>query len=390
VNPPHAGRAAARAHNGAVPRPVRPPPTAEPDLFGPPDSGGTALAALAGQSVAGRAPGGSGLPAVSAVSAVQPAVPDAALAATAAALARRFGNRLHLGTSSWYFPGWAGLVWDRPYPLPQIRRAGLAAYAAHPLLRTVSLDRAFYRPLSAESYAGLAAQVPADFRFVVKAPALVSDALLREAGSGAPAAANPLFLDPARALADAVLPAAAGLGDRLGVLVFQLSPLPVRWLADPAALLARLDALWAVVLPALPAGALAALELRDAALLTPGLAAALKAHGVRYCLGGHARLPTLADQLPLLRATWPGDLVCRWNLQRGQRYAQARDAWAPFDRLQQPDLPARQALARAVVGTLGRGHRAFVTVNNKAEGSAPLSVLALAEQILALADGAGV
>jgi hypothetical protein len=127
-----------------------------------------------------------------------------------------------------------------------------------------------------------------------------------------------------------------------------------------------------------------ALEVRDAELLTPELARLLRAHGVRCCLGLHDRLPAIDAQLPMQRATWPGDLVCRWNLQRGQRYAQARDRWAPFDRLQAPDLPTRTTLARVMAGTLNAGHRVYVTINNKAEGSAPLSVLALAEALLGL------
>jgi hypothetical protein len=92
-------------------------------------------------------------------------------------------------------------------------------------------------------------------------------------------------------------------------------------------------------------------------------------------------MPPVDAQLPMLRATWPGDLVCRWNLQRGQRYAQARDAWAPFDRLRAPDEPTRQALARVARATLDAGHRVFITINNKAEGSAPASVRALAEAL---------
>ena len=45
--------------------------------------------------------------------------------------------------------------------------------------RAVSLDRAFYRPLSAAQYAGYATQVSEDFRFNVKGPALVTDATVR-------------------------------------------------------------------------------------------------------------------------------------------------------------------------------------------------------------------
>lgn len=310
---------------------------------------------------------------------------DPLLADDAAQLQQRFSGRCYLGTSSWHFPGWAGLVYEREYAEATLSRRGLSAYSQHPLLRTVSLDRAFYRPLETATYAQLAAQVPTGFRFVVKAPALITDATLREPGSGKPTTGNPCFLDAELALQQAVHPAAAGLGTTFGVLVFQLSPLPWEMLLDIDAFYERLERFWSVLVPALPAGTLAALEVRDPALVSARMAAHLKAHGVRYCLGLHDRLPPLDQQINLLRATWPGDLVCRWNLQRGLRYNQAKDLWAPFDRLQAPDPKTREALARVIAGTLAAGFRAFVTINNKAEGSAPLSVAALARQILAAA-----
>lgn len=322
--------------------------------------------------------------------AVQPAELPPAVAELARRLQSRYGGRCHLGTSSWHFPGWQGQVWRGAHPAALLSRQGLPAYAAHPLFNAVSLDRAFYRALDAATYAGLAAQVGPDFRFVVKAPASITDAVLRDPASGRALGVNPQFLDPAAALQEAVQPAAQGLGDKLGVLVFQVSPLPPAWLADPAALHARLTALLEAVRPALPAQSLAALELRDPALLTPGLAALLRAHGVRYVLGLHDRMPRIDEQLPLLRALWPGDLVCRWNLQRGQRYAQARDRWAPFNRLQAPDPATRATLARVMRATLAAGQRVFVTVNNKAEGSAPASLLALAQALLAPTEAPGV
>lgn len=317
-------------------------------------------------------------------SAVQPAAPGPALQQLAAHLQQASGGRLYLGTSSWHFPGWQGRVWRGTHTPAQLSQQGLPAYAAHPLLNTVSLDRSFYRPLDAATYAALAAQVGPGFRFVVKAPACISDALLREPGSGRGLQPNPLFLDPAAALRLCAQPLAQGLGSRLGVLVFQLSPLPAALLADPAALHARLAGLFEAVLPALPAGALAALELRDPALMSPALAALLKSLGLRYALGLHDRMPPAEEQLPMLRALWPGDLVCRWNLQRGQRYAQARDAWAPFERLRVPDPDTRATLARVMAATLQAGQRVFVTINNKAEGSAPASVHALAQALAAL------
>ncbi len=90
----------------------------------------------------------------------------------------------------------------------------------------------------------------------------------------------------------------------------------------------------------------------------------------------------------MLRALWPGPLVCRWNLNLrhgAYGYEDARDRYSPFDKLVDPDPDTRAALARVIAGTVGAGQPAFVTLSNKAEGSAPRSVAALAEAVLAAA-----
>ena len=325
-------------------------------------------------------------------------VQAAAVEETTRTLAAALPGSLRMGTSSWHFPGWAGLVWDGDYAESRLSKEGLAAYAQHPLLGSVSLDRAFYRPLSASQYARYAAQVPPHFRFVVKAPALVCDALVR-AEDGRGRAPNPAFLSTELAISQFVQPALEGLGEKIGALVFQISPLPRALLADVPALIGRIGTLLAA-LPRLAPGApdgVIALELRDAALLAPAhaplLARALRAarqasgNPVTYCLGLHAKMPPIEDQLPLLRALWPGPLVCRWNLHRrhgAYGYEAAKAQYEPFDKLVDPDLQTRHTLAKVIAGTCGAGQPAYVTINNKAEGSAPLSVVGLAE---ALASG---
>lgn len=87
---------------------------------------------------------------------------------TTRTLAARLNPRIRLGASTWSYPGWAGIVWDEgPYSEAVLAKNGLAAYAQHPLLRCVGLDRSFYRPLTEGQYARYAGQVPDDFRFVV-------------------------------------------------------------------------------------------------------------------------------------------------------------------------------------------------------------------------------
>ncbi len=87
---------------------------------------------------------------------------------TTRALAARLNPRIRLGASTWSYPGWAGIVWDEgPYSEAVLAKNGLTAYAQHPLLRCVGIDRSFYRPLTEGQYARYAGQVPDDFRFVV-------------------------------------------------------------------------------------------------------------------------------------------------------------------------------------------------------------------------------
>lgn len=314
---------------------------------------------------------------------VRPARADPARQALAAALP----PGLRLGTSSWYFPGWAGLVWDGEYAQSALSKHGLAAYAQHPLLRTVSIDRTFYRPLSASQFAAYAAQVPDDFRFVVKAPSLVADAMVRgEDGRGQQR--NPAFLDPLVAAEQFVQPALEGLGAKLGALVFQLSPLPGPMLARLPEILERLRAML-MALPALHPAApdgVVAVEVRNPEFLTPAFAQVLREAGATYCLGLHAKMPPVEAQLPMLRALWPGPMVGRWSLNRrhgAYGYEAAKSGYEPFDRIVDDDPESRDVLARVIVATLAAGHSAYLTINNKAEGSAPLSVEALARAVAA-------
>jgi len=306
---------------------------------------------------------------------VPPAVDDQSLAAA-------LSPRIHLGTSTWSYPGWEGLVWAGKHSEATLSKTGLAAYAAHPLLRAVGIDRGFYRPLAASDFERHAQQVPQGFRFTVKAPSLVTDALVRsEDGRGQEP--NPLFLDATTALQTFIEPAYEGLGASIGALVFQLSPLPGPRLANMNAQFDQLHALL-LALPKPPAGVIA-VEVRDAAWLTQDLVSLLKDAGARYCVGLHPKLPPLSEQLPLLRALWPGPLVVRWNLNRlhgPYGYEEAEKRYGEFNEMLDPAPETRAELARIIRGTAGAGQDVFVTISNKAEGSAPLSVRALAQAII--------
>jgi uncharacterized protein YecE (DUF72 family) len=291
---------------------------------------------------------------------------------------------IRLGSSSWFFPGWRGLVYEGVHPQTALSKKGLAAYAQIPLLRTVSLDRTFYAPITTVEYARYAVQVPAHFSFVVKAPALVCDAVMRdETGRGK--VPNPHFLDPAIAAREFVVPCLEGLGTKAGPLVFQVSPLPRGLVEEAALVIERLGAFFAALPKELGRQRpIYALELRNAELLTPRLMRMLGEQGVRYCVGLHDRMPEVERQESALRALdggTPGDLVVRWNLHRGFLYQAAKQRYEPFDRLIDEDPESRRILARMAARAYKAGRKVWITANNKAEGSAPLSLLKLAEEI---------
>ena len=310
---------------------------------------------------------------------VLPAPPSDELAALAAQLP----PQVHLGTSTWSFPGWNGIVYGDDYSKTKLSRDGLGAYGAHPLLKTVSIDRSFYSVLTVTEYLRYAQQVPEHFRFIVKAPMTITDATVR-AERGEPVSLNPCFLNAQIAIDDFVTPCLEGLGPKAGALVFQLSPLPDQMLAQPAAFIERLSA-FLTALPALPEGTCYAIEIRDASLLTPRFIRTLKTAGVRYCVGIHARMPDPLRQaaaLALLDGEPAGPLIVRWSLHGGFKYEQAKAKYEPFDRLVDEDPSTRTSLAELAARYAFAGQPVVIAVNNKAEGSAPLSCVELARAIV--------
>jgi uncharacterized protein YecE (DUF72 family) len=305
------------------------------------------------------------------------AVAPAEVAEALLECARQLPSGIYLGTSSWHFPGWARLVYDRVSDERTLAREGLEAYARHPLLKSVGIDRTFYAPIPRSEYAHYAQQVPDHFRFLVKAPMTCTAPTLRAEPPGR-GAANPHFLDPAHAAERFVLPCLEGLGGKAGPLVFQFPPLGRSVTRNADAFIGRLHRF----LAELPRGPLYAVEIRDRDLVMPGFLETLADLGVRPCLSVHPRMPVAAEQARLLHVAQGGPLVVRWNLHEGLAYEEARARYATFSRLVDEDLPTRVAVARLCLEAVERGHVAYVIANNKAEGCAPLTLFKLAEQIL--------
>ena len=96
------------------------------------------------------------------------------------AVAEKMLDGLYLGTSSWSFPGWEGIVYDKHVSQSVLARHGLRAYAQHPLFRTVCIDRTYYGSISKVEFADYADAVPEHFRFVVKAHEMLTRARTKD------------------------------------------------------------------------------------------------------------------------------------------------------------------------------------------------------------------
>lgn len=296
------------------------------------------------------------------------------------ALAERLPPRVYFGTSSWSFPGWDGLVYARPYPKTALARGGLAAYARHPLLRAAGIDRTFYGPVDTDVFAAYADAVPDDFRFLAKAHEHCTLARFpRHRRYGADRGRdNPRWLDAAYAAEAVVHPFAEGLGSKAGVVLFQFSPQDEQRLGGRHGFPERLHRF----LAALPRGPRYAVELRNHKLITRGYVDALRELGVLHCVSVHPTMPDVRTQARLCGVLDAPELVVRWMLTPRLDYETARRYYHPFDTLVDPDLVARAGIAELVVAMSERGGASLVIVNNKAEGSAPRSIEALALAIV--------
>lgn len=289
---------------------------------------------------------------------------------------------LRLGTSSWSFPGWAGIVYDREASASTLARTGLAAYARNPLLRTVGVDRTYYRPVSADVFRDYAHHVPDDFRFLVKADRRTTSPTDPDAPGRR--AANQDFLDPVYAIREVIEPAVEGLGGKLGTILFQFSPGPPAVLGGERAFLERLSRFFG----ALPKGPLYAVELRTPELLTEAYRETLERHAVAHGYVVHPAMAPLEHQTTLLPPHYQPALVVRWMLGAGQGYQAAKDRYEPFDRIVDEDTATRHAVAVAALDALIAEREVFVVANNKAEGSAPRTLERLAEHIVRWRDPA--
>ncbi|MEZ4585120.1 MAG: DUF72 domain-containing protein [Gemmatimonadales bacterium] len=293
-------------------------------------------------------------------------------------LAGRLPAEIRFGTSTWTYPGWTGLVYARPYPERGRAAAMLAEYARFPLFRTVGIDSSFYGPPSAKTLGRWARALPAGFEAVSKVWDRITVHTFADARDRARAGQeNPDFLNAELFLREVLDPYRAHFGDHVGPFVFEFQTISSRNRFEPERFAEWLDRFFG----RLPADARYAVEVRNEEFLSAPYFAVLREHDVAHVFSSWTRMPTIGEQLDRAGSVPARFLVARALLRPGRSYDEAVDRFAPYDRIRERNGQLRGDLARLARTAVELRIPAFLLVNNRAEGSAPLTIRAVARML---------
>ncbi|MCX6544115.1 MAG: DUF72 domain-containing protein [Acidobacteria bacterium] len=291
-------------------------------------------------------------------------------------LAAGLPPNLHMGTSSWSFPGWQGIVYARKRAASVLAKDGLREYAQHPLLRTVGIDRSYYAPVHEHDLLHYAEQLPEGFPCCAKAPAAVTAATLQGMGRHS---ANPDFLSVARVMAELIEPFSRAFSRHCGPFIFQFSPPAGAKHTDATPFIEALDRF----LEQLPDQFQYAVEIRDKWALTDPYKNVLARHGCAHVYNYWSAMPLPGAQTRTVPPESQPFVMLRLLLRPGTWYEDQRQVFAPFDKLVEPDEIMRKDVLDIVRRAATGSRQVYLLVNNKAEGSSPLTIEALAERFVA-------
>jgi len=288
---------------------------------------------------------------------------------------------IYIGGSSWKYEGWIGQVYTRANYLSRGRfsRQVFEATCLKEYARTfptVCGDFAFYQFPSPEFWAKLFGLAPEGFRFAFKVPEQITCKMFPSHARYGPQAGkdNESFLD-AELLKEMFLRPLWPYHSRTALLIFEFGAFSRRAIAEPGEFLERLDPF----LAALPPQFRYAVEVRNPEFLQPDYFGCLRARGVAHVYNAWSRMPELRQQMALPQSATADFLVCRALLRQGRPYEEAVAMFSPYSEIRDPNPGARDSLRLLIRRAREERHMAFLFVNNRLEGNAPLTIMAVTE-----------
>ncbi len=293
---------------------------------------------------------------------------------------------LYLGTSSWKYEGWLGQLYTPERYAYQGRLARtrferdcLAEYSE--VFRTVCVDAAYYTFPTEHTLDRMAGLVPEDFLFAFKVTDTVTIRRFpRLARFGDLAGkVNENYLN-ASLFERAFLAPCAVIRPKIGLLMFEFSRF---WPGDyPRGrdFVADLEPF----LECLPAGWPYAIEMRNREWLHPEYFDCLARHKIAHVFNSWEAMPSVKEQMTLPGSqTHPNRVAARFLLKPGRKYADAVNAFRPYDQTREVNVEARRAGAALIAQGLKTPNRkTFIYVNNRLEGNALSTLEAMIDMAL--------
>jgi uncharacterized protein YecE (DUF72 family) len=287
---------------------------------------------------------------------------------------RQWASRgIRFGTSSWKYPGWKGMIYNRHYPSQKVfEQECLAEYSE--LFPTVCADFALYDFPDREKMKILHDQTSDDFTVSLK----VTDRItikrypnLPRHGKSA-GKENPDFLN-VELFEDAFLAPLTALQEKCGVIIFEFSTFYPGSGVSCEQFIGMLDRF----LGHLPKRYSYAVEIRNKEFLTQDYLAMLAAHGVAHTLNNWTRMPPIIEQIRIAGVLTAGFSVARALLKPGRQYQEAVDMFSPYQEIREENPELRMGLIDAVGRCLADGRALYAYVNNRAEGNSPKTIEAI-------------
>ena len=288
-----------------------------------------------------------------------------------------------IGTSSWKYPGWRGLLYDDSryvyrgkFAESRFEQNCLAEYAE--VFKTVCLDAAYYQFPSEKYLSGLTAQVPNDFQFAFK----VTDEITIKKFPNLPrhghraGKVNEHFLN-AELFHNAFLKPCETIRPQVGLLMFEFSRFYPSDYEHGREFVSDLDKF----LSALPQGWPYAVEMRNKNWLQPDYFACLSKHSVAHVFNSWEAMPSVDEQMKLTGSrTSPGLCAARFLLKPGRKYEEAVKSFAPYDRVQEVNQAAREAGKKLIAEGKKEKKKTLIYVNNRLEGNALETIAAMLDE----------
>ncbi|MGA6829248.1 DUF72 domain-containing protein [Nitrospira sp. NS4] len=288
---------------------------------------------------------------------------------------------IRFGTSTWTYEGWQGQVYTRPYAKTTFARECLGEYCQYqykdePLFRTVCNDATFYRPPTANQLRRYLDQIPEDFEMCFKVwEEITIPRYATQARYGAKAGQpNPRFLDPTLFKDLVLIPyREARFEPHTGPFLFEFQ----RHGLSAHEFCARLDEFFRQV----PKDFRYAVEIRNAGLLGPDYHQVLEAHGVAHVYNHWSYMPQLAEQHRRMGSFTAPFTVLRLLTPLQMPYEAAKKRAAPYTKIVEELPDMRRDTVELVKKAVVEKRQAYLLVNNRSEGNAPLTVQALVDRL---------